>query len=188
MLIETIRADLRVEEAGSIEAARAAAERGGIHLVLLDLKLPGTTGLGALEALRAELPEVPVVVISGEHDANLVRTAVERGAMGFIPKSLTPDRLVEALRQVLDCKVYLPDDPVSAPPPFEIDRLPELTERQMEVLRCVVQGKSNKRVARDLGVSSETVKTHLAAAMRSLRASNRTELVYIAARRGLRLS
>lgn len=188
MLLQTMDAALDVDEAGDIDQALEKAGSGSCELVLLDLRLPGTQGLAALEALRAGLPEVPLVVISGESDPTLVRRAIDRGAMGFIPKSMPPERLVEALRQVLEQKIYLPEDAFLMPPVQTGESLPELTARQMEVLRRVVQGKSNKSVARDLGVSSETVKSHLAAAMRALNASNRTELVYIAARRGLQLA
>ena len=184
MLLETIRDDLLIDEVGEIDAALAASKAGAFELILLDLRMPGTGGLAALEALRAELPDVPVVVISGEYDANAVRSAIDRGAMGFIPKSLTPTRMVNALRQALELHVYLPDDTTLALAMPSRDQLPELTPRQIQVLRLVVQGKSNKHVARDMGVSSETVKSHLAAAMRALNANNRTELVYAAARRG----
>lgn len=188
MLIQAMNRGAIVHEAGDFGEALEKARTSDCDLILLDLRMPGVNGLAALDALRARLPGVPLVIISGESAPALVRETVERGAMGFIPKSLTPERLVEALDQVLDRKIYLPEDALLTPADPAGDRLPELTVRQMEVLRRVVQGKSNKRVARDLGVSSETVKSHLAAAMRALRASNRTELVYIAARRGLRLA
>ena len=187
MLLQTIDAALSVEETGDIDAALQKARAAAFQLILLDLRMPGTEGLAALEKLRDALPDVPVVVISGEYDSNMVREAIDRGAMGFIPKSLTPDRLVDALRHVLGLKVYLPDDAFLVASGGRRDCLPELTARQTEVLRLVVQGKSNKLVARDMGVSAETVKSHLAAAMRALNAANRTELVYIAARRGLDL-
>jgi DNA-binding NarL/FixJ family response regulator len=187
LLLQTIDAALIIDETGDIDTALQKARAGDFQLILLDLRMPGTAGLATLERLRNTLPDVPVVVISGEYDSTVVRQTIDRGAMGFIPKSLTPDRLVDALRQVLGLKVYLPDDAFLATAGGGSDRLPELTARQMDVLRLVVQGKSNKRVARDMGVSAETVKSHLAAAMRALNAANRTELVYIAARRGLDL-
>lgn len=188
LLLQTIDSELVVEEAGGFEEALAKAKTGDCGLILLDLRIPGINGLAALDALRAGVPEVPLVVVSGEYDPATVREAIERGAMGFIPKSLTPERLIEALRQVLGHRTYLPEDVLLVAELPAGESLPELTARQMDVLRYVVQGKSNKLVARDLGVSTETVKSHLAAAMRALNASNRTELVYIAARRGLRLA
>lgn len=188
VLLRAIRPDVAVEEAGDLPEAleRAAAE--AFDIVLLDLKLPGTTGVAALHTLRERLPDMPVIVVSGETYPPLVREAIEAGAMGFLPKSLPPDALAQALRDVLDGRVFLPEDAAlnfAGPPPD--DRLPELTARQMDVLRLVVQGKSNKAIARELGLSAQTVKSHVTGAMRALGAHNRTELVYVAARRGLRL-
>jgi DNA-binding NarL/FixJ family response regulator len=187
MLLQAIDGSMRADEAGDLEQALRGASSGDYDLVLLDLNMPGTHGLTALEALRTFLPAVPLVVVSGEHSPRTVRAAIDGGAIGFIPKSLTPERMVEALRCVLDHRVYLPEEALTGGAARPENLLPELTDRQVEVLRSVVQGKSNKSVARDLGVSSETVKSHLAAAMRALGAHNRTELVYIAAQRGLRL-
>jgi DNA-binding NarL/FixJ family response regulator len=93
---------------------------------------------------------------------------------------------VHALRQILAHKVFLPTE-VVAPTAEPPTGMAELTPRQLDVLRSVIQGKPNKEVARELGVSADTVKTHLAAVMRALDARNRTELVYIAAQRGLSL-
>lgn len=187
MLLQTIDPSMEVQEASDLAQALRMAVGSQFDLVLLDLRMPGIHGLPALEALRSSVSEVPLVVVSGEHSADVVRAAIDGGAIGFIPKSLTPERMIEALRCVLDRRVYLPEEALIGQPVRPTDVLPELTDRQVEVLRSVVQGKSNKSVARELGVSSETVKSHLAAAMRALSAHNRTELVYIAAQRGLRL-
>jgi len=187
MLLRAIDDSMGVDEAGDLEQALREGSSGDYDLVLLDLNMPGTRGLTALEALRSGLAATPLVVVSGEHSRGTVRAAIEGGAIGFIPKSLSPERMVEALRCVLDHRVFLPEEALAGGAARPVNLLPELTDRQVEVLRSVVQGKSNKSVARDLGVSSETIKSHLAAAMRALGAHNRTELVYIAAQRGLRL-
>ena len=186
VLLRNLDADLRIDEAGDCQGALRFAGRTPYDLVLLDLKLPGVDGMDALAAIRKEFPFTPVVVVSGEHSPPVVRQAIDRGAMGFIPKSSTPEQLVHALRQILARKVYLPEEAVAQttePGDTDID---ELTPRQLEVLRNVIQGKPNKQLARELGVSTATVKSHLAAVMRALNASNRTELVYLAARKGLR--
>jgi DNA-binding NarL/FixJ family response regulator len=186
-LLRSLDAELTIDEAGDCERALGFAGKRAYDLVLLDLKMPGINGLDGLEAVRKDFPFVPMVVVSGEHTPRLVREAIDRGAMGFIPKSSTPDQLVHALSQVLGNKVYLPDDALAKAGVYPDRDLPELTPRQLEVLRSVIQGKPNKAVARELGVSADTVKSHLAAVMRALDAHNRTELVYIAAKRGLRL-
>lgn len=185
-VLKAIDPAIGVAEASDLDEALRKAEPGIYDLILLDLKLPGIEGVQTLEKLRTQRPRIPVVVISGEYSATLVRKTIECGAMGFIPKTLGSDRLIEALQRVLDGKIYLPEDSLSGLP-ADAARLPELTARQMDVLRGVIQGKSNKSVGRELGVSAETVKSHLAAVMRAMGAHNRTELVYIAARRGLQV-
>jgi DNA-binding NarL/FixJ family response regulator len=126
----------------------------------------------------------------------VVRAAIELGAMGFIPKSSSPEVLMQALRLILAGGVYLPPavldgrlaEPLPAKPQAGPAKLPGITERQMDVLRCVIQGKPNKVIARELDISEGTVKAHLSAVMQALGVHNRTEAVYAAAKLGLRLS
>jgi DNA-binding NarL/FixJ family response regulator len=195
-LLRSLDAALEIDEASDCaEALRHTAARS-YDLVLLDFKMPGLAGLDALAALRDAIPGAPLVVLSGEDNPGVVRAAIERGAMGFIPKSSTPEVLIQALRLVLARGVYLPPavlDSARAPALAESgavagDRvLPGLTPRQMDVLRCVIQGKSNKIIARELDVSEGTVKAHLSSVLRALDVRNRTEAVYAAAKLGLRL-
>ncbi len=194
-LLRSLDAGLELDEAGDCARALERASARSYDLVLLDLKLPGVNGMDALKALREAVPSTPLVVLSGEEDPRLVREAIERGAMGFIPKSSTPEVLIQALRLVLAHGVYLPpavlDTPAAAAPPPHPEsaeaKLPLLTERQMDVLRCVIQGKPNKVIARDLDISEGTVKAHLSSVMHALGARNRTEAVFAAAKMGLRL-
>jgi DNA-binding NarL/FixJ family response regulator len=183
-LLRSLDSELHIEEAGDCSVALQEGPHRLYDLVLLDMKMPGLNGLDALEAVRKRFPFAALVVVSGESSPRLVREAIERGAMGFIPKSSTPDVLVHALRDVIGNKVYLPQEVLGE---AREGGLPELTARQTDVLRCVIQGKSNKSVARELGVSKDTIKSHLAAVMRALDAHNRTELVYIVAKKGVRL-
>ena len=195
-LLRELDASLGIDEAGDCAAAlgRVAARR--YDLVLLDLNLPGLRGMDALAALRNAVPEVPTVVLSGEDDPQLVRSAIKAGAMGFIPKSSTREVLIQALRLVFAGGVYLPPaalDTHAAAPPAQPPGAPAparlgLTPRQMDVLRCVIQGKPNKSIARELDISEGTVKAHLSAVMQALNARNRTEAVYAAAKLGLRLA
>jgi DNA-binding NarL/FixJ family response regulator len=195
-LLRSLDGALEIDEASDCaEALRQVAARS-YDLVLLDFKMPGLAGFDALAALRDAIPGAPLVVLSGEDNPGVVRSAIERGAMGFIPKSSTPEVLIQALRLVLARGVYLPPavlDSARAPALAESgaiagDRvLPGLTPRQMDVLRCVIQGKSNKIIARELDVSEGTVKAHLSSVLRALDARNRTEAVYAAAKLGLRL-
>lgn len=199
-LLRSLDAELELEEAGDCAQALERASRRDYDLVLLDLKLPGVNGMDAVRALREAVPAAPLVVLSGEEDPHVVREAIEHGAMGFIPKSSTPEVLIQALRLVLARGVYLPPAvldsraaPAAAPAASaQADsaaaRLLGLTPRQADVLRCVIQGKPNKIIARELDISEGTVKAHLSSVMHALGAHNRTEAVYAAAKLGLRLA
>ncbi len=192
--------DERVQMDGASDCAEALERLGSgtYDLVLLDLKMPGLHGLDALATLRSTAPATPVVVLSGEDDAKIVHAAIECGAMGFIPKSSTSEILIQAMRLVLAHGVYLPPAVLNAGPgaraaPLSLpeqpgEDLPGLTPRQMDVLRCVLKGKPNKIVARELNVSEATVKTHLTAVFDALGVRNRTEAVYAAAKLGLRIA
>ena len=196
-LLRTLDAALEIHEAGDCARALEHARARSYDLLLLDLNMPGVAGLDALAALRDALPDTPLVVLSGEDNPGVVRAAIERGAMGFIPKSSTPEVLINALRLVLGHGVYLPPlvldsvtpMPVTSAPGAAMDRaaLPGLTPRQMDVLRFVVQGKPNKVIARELDISEGTVKAHLSSVLHVLGSRNRTEAVYAAAKLGLRL-
>lgn len=187
---------IALEEAGDAAEGIRRASAGGYDLILLDLKMPGAEGMDALRAMREAVPGTPVVVLSGEEYSHVVREAIELGAMGFIPKSSSPEVLIQAVRLIVAGGVYLPpavlDSRMPAPLPAKPQpgeaRLPGLTDRQMDVLRCVIQGKPNKVIARELDISEGTVKAHLSAVMQALGAHNRTEAVYAAAKLGLHLA
>lgn len=199
-LLRSLDADLKMDEASDGGQALDLVAARSYDLVLLDLKMPGLNGLDALAALRAAVPGTPLVVLSAEDDPGVVRAAIEGGAMGFIPKSSTPEVLIQALRLVLAHGVYLPPAVIDAPHstfshPSSFGKadpgdgqLPGLTQRQMDVLRCVIKGETNKAIARELEVSEGTVKAHLSAVFQALGAHNRTEAVYAAAKLGLRLA
>lgn len=196
-LLTAIDERVRMEGVPGCTEALERLSTTAYDLVLLDFKMPGLQGVEALATLRSAAPSTPVVVLSGEDDARIVHAAIECGAMGFIPKSSTSEVLIQAMRLVLAHGVYLPPAVLEsgpgarAPlPPVEAPGapLPGLTPRQMDVLRCVLKGKPNKIVARELNVSEATVKTHLTAVFDALGVRNRTEAVYAAAKLGLRIA
>ena len=195
-LLRGLDEHLLIDEAGSVDAAVAKQDAAPFDLILLDLNLPGVGDLAALATVRDVYPQSPVVVLSGEDDPRMIRATIEHGAMGFVPKSSTPEILIQALRLILARGVYLPlsaldseeprADAIDAPAnPDAVLR--NLSPRQVEVLRCVIQGQPNKLIARYLALSESTVKQHLSAVLRTLGARNRTEAVYAAAKLGLRL-
>jgi DNA-binding NarL/FixJ family response regulator len=190
LLLESLDADLQVTLAASAEEAVAKAQSATYDLVLMDWHMDGGMGgAAALEALRESAPLSRVVVLSGDRDVELVRTAVELGAAGFIPKDSAPAVLMQAVMRVAEGGVYLPTAGVTRVTPRDVrDAFPQLTERQADVLRAALRGSSNKLIARELGISDGTVKTHLRAIYQELGTRNRTEAVYMAAQQGVRIS
>ncbi|MBK6928639.1 MAG: response regulator transcription factor [Comamonadaceae bacterium] len=174
-------------------AAGADMHELSFDLIFLDWNMPGIQGELALDAIKLAFPPCPVVVMSGEEDASVIRSAIARGAAGYVPKAAKPEVMLGALQLILAGGVYLPpqvlgaaqgaaDAPARPPSP-----LSELTDRQLEVLRRALKGTPNKLIARDLAISEGTVKSHLSSAFRALDVRNRTEALYSAAKLGLRL-
>jgi DNA-binding NarL/FixJ family response regulator len=193
---------IEVLEAGNCDDALATAAREpDLALVLLDIRMPGTSGLDGLEVLRERHPGVPVVVLSASEDRNEVMRALDLGAMGFIPKSQSSRVMIGALKLVLAGGVYLPAEVMSQPPsasavaeteaqyqakPTTLDL--GLTPRQTEVLGLLIQGKPNKVICRELNLAEGTVKIHVAAILKALGVTNRTQAVVVVSRMGLMLA
>jgi DNA-binding NarL/FixJ family response regulator len=202
-VLKQLDSSTQVFEAGNCDDALAiAASEPDLALVLLDLRMPGTSGLDGLATLRERHPAVPVVVLSASEDRNEVMRAIDLGAMGFIPKSQPSRVMVGALKLVLAGGVYLPAEimsqPASAPgvaqseAPYNAASPPTpaelgLTPRQTEVLSLLVQGKPNKVICRDLNLAEGTVKIHVAAILKALGVMNRTQAVVAVSRLGLKL-
>jgi DNA-binding NarL/FixJ family response regulator len=154
-----------------------AAVRGAdpFDLVLLDLHLPGATGLSCLAAIRAETPSVPVVVVSAVDDPRILQDVVAGGANAFVPKSAPRQVLVNALKVILAGGSYIPAEVVAAMRNAQSDPLAELTLRQKRVLELLSSGQSNKSIARALGISEITAKAHVSAILRKLGVANRAQ-------------
>jgi DNA-binding NarL/FixJ family response regulator len=175
LVLARLDSEARLESVSDAETALArVAADPDLDLVLLDIALPGLSGLDALERLRRDHPAVPVVILSASESAADARAALARGASGFIPKSSRGAVLVSALRLVLDGGVYVPPLLVDAPAPPR-DPGHALTARQLEVARLSARGLTNAEIARALGISGATVKNHLERIYAALGASNRTE-------------
>ncbi len=176
-----------VLQAGTCAQAFAyAASHGDIDLVLLDYHLPDMNGLEALDVFGQRHPELPVMLLSGTSNADVMQQAMRKGAAGFIGKSSLSDVLLQAVQQVLDGGIYIPPnlhDMRSPEPPAETGKA-RLTQRQERVLRNLLDGRSNKEIAELLFISEETVKSHVAAILRHFDVQNRTQAVVAAARAG----
>jgi DNA-binding NarL/FixJ family response regulator len=177
--------DVVIIEAGDHETTLAlAAQHPDADVILLDLGMPGREPLVALSAMIAQSSTTPVVVLSASEDMREVREALDVGAMGFIPKHESARVMLSAIRLVLSGGIYVPPMLMKKEAaPVAVDA--QLTPRQFDVLERLVEGKSNKGIGRELGLSEATVKAHLAAIFRCLGVDNRTEAAHIAEQRGL---
>jgi DNA-binding NarL/FixJ family response regulator len=162
-----------------------AAEHPDLDLALVDLNMPGFVGMQGITLFRNQFPEIPLVVLSASESPLDIRSALEAGALGYIPKATTAAAMLAALRQVLAGDIYVPpcldDSQIGlysiVPDDFKALQNRGLTTRQFEVARLLVQGFSNKNIAAMLVMSEGTVKVHIAAIFRALNVSNRTEAV-----------
>jgi len=190
---------LELHEAGNLqEAADVWRQHADLGLVLLDLSLPDHQGLATLAAWRCMAPMVPVVVLSADERLEVVMSAIDAGALGFIPKTSRAAEMQRALTCVLTGGVYLPELPHAANDSgfaaLSEDQVDAgaaelgLSVRQLDVLRLLLEGKPNKEICRRLLLSESTVKTHLAAIFRKLGVNSRTQAVVAVAQRGMRLS
>lgn len=170
-------------------------------LILLDLEMPDVNGTEALARIRKHHPNVRLVVISAHETVGNVLAAVDAGALGFIPKAANSQVMLAALNLVLAGGIYLPPVVLSADTRGDLSREPGaasnqteadhalsgMSERQLMVLRKLLQGRSNKDICRELNISPSTVKNHVSAVFRVLNVSTRTQAVVAAARLGVTL-
>jgi DNA-binding NarL/FixJ family response regulator len=205
-VIQAVGNGVTVVGTDSAAAARAALQRDSdFDLVLLDLALGDADGFDVLVEFRSAYPAVPVVVVSASERTSDVIRAIDSGAMGFVPKSSPYPALHEALRMIMSGSMYVPPSmlglefgrtPGHTPTGFGTGEVPlganaqaeahqklpsiediGLTPRQAEVMGLLLQGLPNKLIARQLNLSVETVKDHVAAVLRALGVSSRTQAV-----------
>ncbi|GAB3354124.1 MULTISPECIES: response regulator [Chromohalobacter] len=176
-----------IVEADTMEATSDMVMRHpDADLILLDLHMPGAHGFSGLIQLRGQSPEVPVVVISGSEEPPVVRRAIDYGASGFIPKSSSLDVIAEAIRQVLEGEVWLPEEMADVLGESNEDEarfaeaIASLTPQQFRVLNMLNEGLLNKQIAYELNVSEATIKAHVTAILRKLGVHSRTQAVIAA--------
>jgi len=164
-----------------------------IELVIVDLVMPGMGGLDAIGEFGRRRPEMPVIVLSSSEDPQDARRALARGALGYVPKSANPNTLLAAIRLVLNGELYIPalvlnEDGGHTQRSRPEDATPQtgqLTERQIDVLRLVSEGQSNKAIAHALDLSENTVKVHVSAIFKALQVVNRTQAASAGRERGM---
>lgn len=195
LLTQAFGSGTRIFHASSLsEALGVAAANPDIDIALLDLFLPDEGGMQAgfsgIAAFGLTYPQLPIVILSSSEDPRDVRRALACGALGYVPKSASPDTLKAALELVLKGEIYVPllmlgdptGIPVAGPQGASAVRL---TGRQIEVLSLIVVGHSNKEIARTLNVSDKTVKAHVTGIFKAFGVTNRTQAAGLARTLGM---
>jgi DNA-binding NarL/FixJ family response regulator len=186
--VQRILPQAQLHEADSVDALYALVEaHADADLLLMDLNMPGAHGFSALVHLRALHPQLPVVVVSAREEPAVMRRALDHGALGFIPKSADSDTIGTAVGLVLEGERWAPAASAAAhgasPDEQQVaQRIRELTPQQFRVLQLLGEGRLNKQIAYDLGVSEATIKAHVTAILRKLGVNNRTQAVLMAGR------
>ena len=176
---------------GLAEALDLLERAGTVHLLILDLRMPGMAGAEPVRDLLRRYPGLRIAIVSGNIDATEIQSLLAQGAAGFLPKTLEPPAMSAALRLILAGAIYVPPDALAIPvadsepaAPADLDTA-DLTPREREVLAEIVRGVSNKQIARDLGIAEVTVKLHSRRILEKLGVRNRAAAAALAVARGL---
>lgn len=171
------------------------------EVILMDVNLPGMNGLQATRELTASHTETAVIILTAYHDDEQMLHALRAGASAYYPKDVNPQELVDAVRQVSEGKYVVNEQVLSKPQvaswllnqfeqmagadDIESDhKFQPLSSREMQILKCITSGQSNKEIAKDLGISRQTVKNHMTSILRKLAVNDRTQAAVYALRRG----
>lgn len=194
LLLKSIDPKVEITEAADFdETLKALDKKNAYDLILLDLRMPKLGEVEGLKKVRHLAPSTPLVVVSAMDDPYYAQKAMDYGAASYIPKSSSHSLISSALKLILAGGHYVPptllNKPVAAPRAERskseleaayADAAKKLTPRQMDVMRLLARGESNKGIAEALGLSEGTVKVHVAAILKALKATNRTQAVLIA--------
>ena len=181
-----IRSQRDMELVAEASTGKEGLERFREHrpdITLMDLRLPDMNGIDAMAAIRTEFPDARVIILTTYEGDVEIQRALEAGARGYLLKSMPPKELLDGIRQVHAGKKRIPPEIVAQLAEHLSDET--LTAREVEVLRQVAGGNRNRDIAERLFISEETVKVHVKHVMEKLGASDRTEAVAIAIRRGI---
>lgn len=175
------------EAASLAEIMAILSENCEFDLITLDLDLPDAKQLDALSALRRSYPAIPIAILSGSRDTDLVQAAMAAGAAGFISKLQKPEDLLAALRAIREQGIYRAPGFAAADAASQgiLSKVASLTPQQTTVFKLVASGRLNKQIAHDLGISLTTVKAHVSAVLAKLEVASRTQAVILAKRYGL---
>ena len=174
--------------AASLDAATALLDKDdNFDLTMLDLRMPGVQGLSGLIFLRAQYPNIPVVIVTAADDQGLVQKALNLNASGFIPKTSGIETIIAAVTSVLNGDIWVPEGYAQGSAADKegdeiARRIATLTAQQIRVLMMLKEGRLNKQIAYELSVSEATIKAHVSAILQKLNVSSRTQAVIAASR------
>jgi DNA-binding NarL/FixJ family response regulator len=180
------------EASSAAEAVSMASEKGPA-VVLIDIQMNDTSGIEATRHIRERAPEARVVILTSSREQADVVEAIQAGASGYLLKGTSIEEVVAAVRGAADGEPRL-SPPITAgllqhvreaPPPRALPGGPQLTQRELQVLRLIADGKGNPEIAESLGISEQTVKTHVSAILEKLGVANRIQAAVYAVRNGL---
>lgn len=187
LLLKAQCAGCEILEGDGLEAALAEVDaHADVDLALLDLNMPGMNGVEGIRRFRERHPRLPLVILTGEDEPQQIQAVLAAGASGFIPKCSTSSVMLSAIQLVLAGGTYIPPQLLAGSSAGSRDRnAPQLTERQLQVLHLMAEGKANKLICRELGIEEGTVKAHVASIFRALDVTNRVAAINTARERGL---
>lgn len=193
MLLSRLSDDAKVIAcANAMEAEECLKDNPDTNLIVLDLEMPGIDGLSLMRKFQQQLALTPIVFVSANENLSLIKQVMDAGAFGFIPKQSDSHVLLEGLKRVIDGEIYLPVEVTEKLVSFGKGSLDEdpvkyykLSPRQLDVLRLMASGKSNKVIASELGIAEPTVKSHISVLFQAMDVTNRMECVKMAETVGL---
>ncbi len=193
-LLQQIGPETVVLQAGDVaQAMTIVGQQADLDVVLLDLVMPGTSGISAIADISSARPDLPIIVLSSSEDPRDARKALAEGALGYVPKSAGQHTLLSAIRLVLNGDLYVPPLILEETAASRLAHMQRqagsgrsaLTERQIDVLQRLGEGQSNKTIAYDLDLSEKTVKAHVTAIFKALNVVSRTQAAAVAREIGL---
>lgn len=187
--LQELNSQAEIWQVGSYQEAELVLQQHpNIDLIIADLDMPDKHWQEGLESLMSKAPQAIFVVISATEDAKIIQQVMGKGVRGYIPKRSEPKIIIAALKLVMDGGSYLPPillEKIVQNKNVAENKAGNLTSRQAEVLQYISQGLSNKQIAHEMGVSEATVKLHINAMFKTLKATNRTQALVNAQKLGL---